>query len=221
MRPFDGTLDFYYSDLPHWAVQSGRYFITLRQFGSLPADTTARIRRLRWRWEAEGPAATRDRLRRHIFRVMETALDPGSHNQLLTRPAVADMVMEAMAHREQHQRWTVLAFVVMPNHLHLFVDLVNQQGPKGSMKRVLTDFKRWTGQRAKALTGCGPHPFWQGEWFDHWSRTDREDARIIEYIRNNPCRAGLCRQPEDWPWSSWSERWVALRSGSGGTESSR
>jgi putative transposase len=42
--------------------------------------------------------------------------------------------------------------------------------------------------------------FWQSEWFDHWTRDDTETARVTAYIRQNPVKAGLVRQWQDWPW---------------------
>ena len=44
--------------------------------------------------------------------------------------------------------------------------------------------------------------YWQTETFDHWARDEAEMYRIIEYIENNPVKAGLVERPEDWYWSS-------------------
>jgi len=59
------------------------------------------------------------------------------------------------------------------------------------LKHQLEQFKRWTGHEASKLPGVDGERFGQDEWFDHWSRSDEEDERIIEYIRRNPIRAGL------------------------------
>jgi len=44
--------------------------------------------------------------------------------------------------------------------------------------------------------------YWQTETFDHWARDGAEMCRIIDYIENNPVKAGLVGQPEQWRWSS-------------------
>ena len=36
----------------------------------------------------------------------------------------------------------------------------------------------------------------------HWARDDAEVLRIIDYIENNPVKAGLVTEPEDYRWSS-------------------
>ena len=90
-------------------------------------------------------------------------------------------------------------FVVMPNHVHLFFELLD-----GRLKEVLEDFKTWTGRQAGRCINLRGHRFWQREWFDHWSRSDDDDERIAAYIRNNPKKAGLVADYRDWPYGSWS-----------------
>jgi len=126
------------------------------------------------------------------------------------------MVADAIEHRRQRGDWLVHEYVIMPTHVHLFCEI----GSRG-MKAVMEDFKRWTGHRAAELLQVGParqagpdfdirsrpaggtYRFWQREWFDHWSRSDEEDERIMLYIRNNPVKAGLVRDYHDWPYGSW------------------
>ena len=49
-----------------------------------------------------------------------------------------------------------------------------------------------------------PHreAFWQDESFDHWIRSGEELQNLIEYVENNPLKAGLVETKEQWPWSS-------------------
>jgi hypothetical protein len=41
---------------------------------------------------------------------------------------------------------------------------------------------------------------------DHWVRDLDELDRIVEYIRGNPFRAGLCEKRTDWQFSSAHDR---------------
>lgn len=43
--------------------------------------------------------------------------------------------------------------------------------------------------------------FWQKESYDHYVRNDEELCRIVEYILNNPVKAGLVKYWEDWKFS--------------------
>src|SRR5207253_2040171 len=110
---------------------------------------------------------------------------------------VAEMVIEAIEHRQQRGDWRVFEYVVMPSHLHMFCEI----GRHG-LKATLEDFKRWTGHRAAQILEVADERFWQREWFDHWSRSDAEDERIVQYIRINPVKAGLAGSPFVWRFAS-------------------
>jgi type I restriction enzyme R subunit/putative DNA methylase len=102
--------------------------------------------------------------------------------------------------------WRVFEYVVMPNHVHLFLELVACAVPstdEPQLKKVLHQFKRWTGHEAARMLSLDGERFWQEEWFDHWSRSDEEDERICAYIRRNPEKAGLVQDYRDWPHGSW------------------
>jgi len=51
---------------------------------------------------------------------------------------------------------------------------------------------------SQAITA--PLPHWQEGFFDHLLRSDESHAEKWEYVRQNPVRAGLCHQPEEWPY---------------------
>ena len=41
--------------------------------------------------------------------------------------------------------------------------------------------------------------------FDRYTRNEKHFYKTIEYIENNPVKAGLCEKPSDWPFSG--ARW--------------
>jgi REP element-mobilizing transposase RayT len=193
------TVAFWRGRLPHWEVEAGRYFVTIHLAGAIPDVAQARIREIAAELaRIPNEADERLQIQRRIFGEMERWLDRADSNQHLTQPAVASMVREAITHREQSD-WAMLEYVLMPNHIHLFFEL-----KRAGLKRVLEDFKRWTGHQAAKTTRLEDGRFWQDEWFDHWSRSDSEDERIAEYIRQNPVQAKLVDRYQDWPFGSWS-----------------
>jgi hypothetical protein len=68
---------------------------------------------------------------------------------------------------------------------------------KGRAGRVANQILRRTGT-----------PFWQDESFGHWVRSAEELQDLIEYVENNPVKAGLVEAKEQWQWSSagWTFR---------------
>jgi REP element-mobilizing transposase RayT len=137
-------------------------------------------------------------VQRQIFKEMEDWLDRSEQVTHLRRPEIASMLRESIQHREERGDWHMFQYVIMPSHVHLFFELTGAR-----LKPALDDFKRWTGHRATKLMNHGGERFWQREWFDHWSRSDEEDERILRYIRENPAKAGLVARYRDWPNGSW------------------
>jgi REP element-mobilizing transposase RayT len=85
-------------------------------------------------------------------------------------------------------------YVIMPDHLHLFVC-----GPD--------DFElgHWIGmlkQRlGKAVASTKqPRPIWQRGFFDHVLRSNESYGQKWNYVRENPVRAELVEKAEDWPY---------------------
>lgn len=182
------TINFWYGKLPHWEVEEGRYFITLHVAGAIPSSAKNQIR-AKIDEQRLVPAAEKPdwiRLQRLIFGMMEKWLDRVTKNAWLKNVAMAEMLDEAIQTRQDRRRWAVHSSVIMPNHIHMFAEI-----PGGYLKSTMEDFKRWTGHQAMKLMKEPVRRFWQKEWFDHWSRSDEQDDRILKYIRDNPIKAGL------------------------------
>ena len=85
-------------------------------------------------------------------------------------------------------------YVILPDHVHLFVRGPDdfQLGPwVGMLKQVL----------AKHIVLAGILPIWQRGFFDHVLRNDESYGDKWNYVRENPVRAGLVNDPEEWRYS--------------------
>lgn len=86
-------------------------------------------------------------------------------------------------------------YVLMPDHLHLFVCIT--PGATGlsvwmkSLKNTLS--KHWRTHGIEA-------PHWQKGFFDHLIRCSESHAEKWKYVRENPVRAGLVAKAEDGPY---------------------
>jgi REP element-mobilizing transposase RayT len=112
-----------------------------------------------------------------------------------------------LAEAETHRSFQVFArnapgygiwvgrYVIMPDHLHLFVafspDSLNLSMWMKSLKNTLSKTLRQGGTRA---------PHWQRGFFDHLLRSEESYQKQWQYVRMNPVRAGLVRDPSDWPY---------------------
>ena len=88
-------------------------------------------------------------------------------------------------------------YVIMPDHIHLFV--------RGNLDFSLRQWVRMLKRAlSKAITSAPPH--WQEGFFDHLIRHSESYAEKWEYVLQNPVRAGLVQNAEDWPWQGEVDR---------------
>jgi REP element-mobilizing transposase RayT len=186
--------------LPHLKIEGGTYFVTYRLADSLPQKVLADMKRelAQKIFPPEMPLSEQEAERnRERFRRMESWLDKGLGSCCLRRPEIGQLVEETM--RFFHgTRYELLAWVIMPNHVHALLK------PLGdfALGEIVKSWKQFSARRAKPLTGWTEKQFWQIESYDHWVRDAEEKGRIIRYIHRNPVKAGFCVMPEDWLWSS-------------------
>ena len=197
------TLHFWQGNLPHWQVENGRYFVTIHLHGAVPQAAHQKIHLLSEQFRSLDEESTNGqgdrhlKLSRKIFLEMERWLDRAPAVSNFQNPKLCEMVTEAIEHRLRAHIWEMFAFAIMPSHIHLFFELNNEL----SLQRELEEFKRWTGHQAVKLDEeLKGDRFWQIEWFDHWSRSEEEDEKIIQYIRNNPVKAGLANEIGQYPY---------------------
>ena len=85
-------------------------------------------------------------------------------------------------------------YVIMPDHVHLFVAFP----PDGlTLAQWIQALRTMMGKRLLAVGIMKPH--WQEGFFDHLLRSGESYSQKWDYVRMNPVRAGFCQKPEDWP----------------------
>lgn len=86
-------------------------------------------------------------------------------------------------------------YVIMPDHIHLFVRFSEQGGRLSSWVQSLRSILG----KILLLQGINK-PHWQEGFFDHVMRNSESYAEKWQYVKNNPIRKGLCEQAEEWPY---------------------
>ena len=107
--------------------------------------------------------------------------------------------------KEKHP-FSILAMVVLPEHLHALWRL-----PPGDADYPLrwslikSGFSRWLakGERVSASRQAKrERGIWQRRYWEHQIRDETDLARHIEYIHYNPVKHGWVTRPVDWPHST-------------------
>ncbi len=104
----------------------------------------------------------------------------------LREPAVAEIVAGEIR-RLDGEHYDLLAYWVMPNHVHLLVDCHrfgagrDTRGHPSALSHTLHLLKGRTARQANQHLGRRG-PFWQHESYDHFVRDEKELGRMVEYI---------------------------------------
>ena len=186
--------------LPHFDSPGAQQFITFRLADALPASRCH---------EWKPFLAIEDKL--ETQRQIEAYIDRGYGKCYLRDPRVAEMVQSSFWHSDG-QDYRLLAWVIMPNHVHLLIEV--WQNP---LRKILQSIKSYTARVAnEVLRRAGV--FWKEDYFDRYIRDEGHFRRVVRYIENNPVKARLARTPQDWRWSSAAYRSIEDRSGKGLTQ---
>lgn len=132
---------------------------------------------------------------------------------LLAPDKYKNIIVSSMRFLVQNDRVIINAFVIMSNHLHLIWQMKN--GWKADA--VQRDFLKFTAQRIKADL-LKKHPkvlalfkvdakdreyqFWERNPLSVELTSNIMYEQKLDYIHRNPVKAGLCKRPEDYKYSS-------------------
>ncbi len=145
---------------------------------------------------------------------------------LLAQPVVRDRFVALLVTARERHGFRLIAWVVMPEHVHVIIVPTSGLGTGSKMPAILTGVKKPFAQEMLATWRTAGHPclleiktsdgrerFWQaGGGFDRNVRDDAELARAIDYIHRNPVERGLVEHPTDWAWSS-ARRYAQIADG--------
>jgi len=185
--------------LPHLDVPGILQFITFRLADSLPQTVLKQLEQEL----VQIPISMRERERR---KKIEQWLDAGLGCCALAHPRMAE-VMQQTLQIFDGERYRLIAWCIMPNHVHVLIE------PAISLPNILQSWKSFTGSWAishnaelglgvPVATGATKNQFWMREYWDRYIRDEKHFYSTIDYIHNNPVKAGLCGEAHDWPWSS-------------------
>lgn len=179
-------LGFYkHGNLPHLDIPGAVQFITI-----VMADAAPPFQQPRCAAPDSGDGY-------EMVLAMDTLLDQSSGTCLLQEKRLALCVTESISRTARDGQHKPIAWVIMPNHIHL-VSLM----PSGSgIGKLVNRLKSGSASSInKQLQRSGK--FWQRGYFDRKMRDMNQFWRTIDYIHMNPVSAGLVADPKHWEMSS-------------------
>lgn len=185
--------------LPHFESAEKIQHVTFHLADSLPKTVLERL-------EAELKNLPPEKQAVEHRKRVEAWLDAG-HGSCVLRETEIAMMAENSLLTFDGQRYRLLAWVIMPNHMHVLFQPQNAW----TVAKIVASWKKYTGRKicdyrrtnyGNANLPIGEDSVWHREYWDRYMRDERHLQRTVEYIHQNPVKAGLVRQAEAWPWSS-------------------
>jgi putative transposase len=108
------------------------------------------------------------------------------------------MVMEKIETYRIRDKAAIHAYVVMPNHFHLLISI-----PEGkSISAYMRDLKKMIAYEHCRMDEVPITRFWQHRFDDFDIVTEKTYFTKLNYIHQNPVKAGLAIEPDKWEYSS-------------------
>ncbi len=132
---------------------------------------------------------------------------------ILTEDIFKDIIIESLTYLTKSQRIYVYGFVIMSNHFHLIWQMMGDH----QRSDVQRDFLKYTGQQilktmhkqqSEILKDLlvnakdRKHQVWERNSLGVPLWSPEVFRQKLDYIHNNPVKAGLCKLPEDYKYSS-------------------
>ena len=175
--------------LPHYNANGKYQFINYRLADSLPQELL----------KNENTS----------YHLIENYLDNGYGSCLLKDSKNANLVIDTWKHFHG-ERYELIAFVVMPNHVHLLIKILNDW----PLDKILYSWKSYTAKEIiknekQKDPRCNLKRVWSREYYDRFIRDGNHYINCIEYILRNPQKAGLVKGDKVWPFVEYNKGFIS------------
>ena len=198
-------------NLPHIYPPDAAFFITFRLKNSIPQKVLFKMKEEQ---ELKIAEITKSKLseiekeeaiaaeKKRFFARYDKALEKyATDDDFLKIPEIAQIVADKM-HEYDKKLYDLIAYCVMSNHVHILFTTHNYE--KANISYIMNLIKGGSAYLCnKALNRKGD--FWQVESYDHYVRNQREFTNIEYYIIENPVKAGLVEDWQQWKFTYWAE----------------
>ena len=169
--------------LPHWH-QDGKYvFVTFRLYDSLPQEKLQWLRDEKESWLKRHPQPWDEKTTKgYIVKFGKTVdkwLDNNYGDCLLKKATNRRIVEDALLFFDG-KRYDLIAFVVMPNHVHILMKL--KEGHE--LVEIMKSIKSYTAKRINDNENKSG-PVWQSESYDRLIRDHDHFKNVVRYIIAN------------------------------------
>ena len=183
---------FHKRHLPHLHPSEGIFFITYRLVDSLPKEI---INALHNEYKNEKEGILIQPNKHSYFVAFDEYMDKyKTDKNHLSIPEIAEINKKAIHHYDSNY-YQLISYCIMSNHIHLVIKLT-ENAP--DLSQIMHSIKRFSARESNIFLNQ-KGAFWMKESYDHLIRSTQELNNIVNYVVNNPVKAGLVKDWEDWP----------------------
>jgi len=99
---------------------------------------------------------------------------------------------------EKKKMISIIAYCIMPTHIHLILKQLTERGISIFMNRALDSYARYFNNKYRRKG-----PLWQGRFENVLVKNDEQLLHLTRYVHLNPVTAHLVDKPEEWEYSSY------------------
>lgn len=204
--------EFTWRNLPHIQYEGATMFVTFRLFDSLPKAIIDKLKydfdnavlnlHKECYWNKSLYKRRYEELHASHFHKLDDALHKiQSGPQWLKQEDVARIVAEALEFWDE-KRIELMNYCIMPNHVHVVFRLFTErEGEKRAyLSEIMHSIKGFSAKKCNKVLGRNGN-FWMDESYDRIVRDRNELYNIIDYVLDNPVKAGLCEERKEWRWN--------------------
>ena len=198
-------------NLPHIYPVGADFFVTFRLKNSIPLAVLEQLKAMRDRQIMMIAASSQSQnakyeaiyaIEKRFFANYDQALHQfTTQENVLWKPEVAQIVADKL-HELDGKYYDLLAYCIMPNHVHLLFSLYDYEHSK--MSAVMKSIKGSSAYLCNKLLGKSG-ALWQQESYDHYVRSAKELQNIEHYIVENPVKAGFLEDWQQWKFTYWKK----------------
>jgi REP element-mobilizing transposase RayT len=133
---------------------------------------------------------------RRLLKLLDKYEDAGYGQCYLRDDRAAEIVRDALFYYD-HVKYEVISWCIMPNHVHVLISLLKVV----SLSEILHSWRSFSSNEINKLFNRKGQ-LWMPEYFDRYIRDERHFDNVVNYIHNNPVKAGLVDDPTHYRWSS-------------------
>lgn len=225
---------FYKRNLPHFQSGGYAFFIKFRLTGTLPLLVVEKLKKLKEDKLKEIAAYDNQQekikeynnFKRKYFLIYDEYLDKAAHGHKWLQQKNVAAIVKGSLHSFDEKDYYLIAYCIMSNHVHLVIWLNVERDLSRSLNSdtsnnlsdsnfalqypvayILKKIKGSTARECnKLLNRSGK--FWQHESYDHAIRNNESLKRVVKYVLNNPVKAGLVENWEDYEWNYCNEKYL-------------